>query len=496
MSDSQRSSSRARALDALVVEARKDAPPPEAEIDWDRLEARLMAEVTKETEAEGKRKAPKHLPTTVSHPSKKTREAALRGAGVVLAAAAAVFLFMRGDDGGAGSGASKNGPSGTAERVLASELQTTERAASGAGSGDVHIGSDVATAGHVVRSGDSIQVEGARAVFERSRKVTWLVEPEDFAQKDAKKDPQLNAARVQVKSAGESLIVGLSHGVIEAQVTPVPSGEAFAVDVATDRGTVRVAVHGTHLRVQRSGDRVVVDLTEGVVSIGVPPRTGVTYGTLVTAPAHVELDATDLSTLRIDHNEASIRAAVPLGQTPALRADTNSGGTLGLSPTIPAPTAPTTVFPNFANNGAKPGEGENSARATLATPVTPVGPTTTAASGVAHGAVPRPIEEPGPASAIANKPNDTLSTSRTNAPPRETIASAVRACAAARSRSGDVHVTVTSNLRLRVSASGVVESAQFSPPLLPEIQTCAAQAIYKTKLEETGAVTIPIEFSY
>jgi hypothetical protein len=59
-----------------------------------------------------------------------------------------------------------------------------------------------------------------------------------------------------------------------------------------------------------------------------------------------------------------------------------------------------------------------------------------------------------------------------------------------------VHVTVTSHLNLRVSASGEVESAQFSPPLLPEIQTCAAQTIYRAKLEETGFVTIPIEYSY
>ncbi|MCW5837498.1 MAG: hypothetical protein KIS78_34215, partial [Labilithrix sp.] len=72
----------------------------------------------------------------------------------------------------------------------------------------------------------------------------------------------------------------------------------------------------------------------------------------------------------------------------------------------------------------------------------------------------------------------------------------VRAGAAAQGRSGDVLVTVTSTLRLRVTSAGVVESAQFSPPLLPDVQTCAAEAIYKTKLDETGLVSIPIEFSY
>ena len=47
------------------------------------------------------------------------------------------------------------------------------------------------------------------------------------------------------------------------------------------------------------------------------------------------------------------------------------------------------------------------------------------------------------------------------APPREGIAAAVRACAAARSRPENVRVTVTSSLKLRIGARGDVESAQF-----------------------------------
>ncbi|MBX3202941.1 MAG: hypothetical protein KF894_32740 [Labilithrix sp.] len=55
---------------------------------------------------------------------------------------------------------------------------------------------------------------------------------------------------------------------------------------------------------------------------------------------------------------------------------------------------------------------------------------------------------------------------------------------------------MSTTLRLRVTSAGVVESAQFSPPLLPDVQSCAAKAIYATKLDETGSVAIPIEFSY
>jgi hypothetical protein len=82
------------------------------------------------------------------------------------------------------------------------------------------------------------------------------------------------------------------------------------------------------------------------------------------------------------------------------------------------------------------------------------------------------------------------------ASPREAIAAAVRACATGRGRPGDVRVTVSSALTLQVGEGGVVASAVFAPPLQPEIQTCAAAAIYKVKVGEPGPVTIPIEFSY
>ena len=57
---------------------------------------------------------------------------------------------------------------------------------------------------------------------------------------------------------------------------------------------------------------------------------------------------------------------------------------------------------------------------------------------------------------------------------------------------------MTSSLKLKISAAGAGESAQFDPPLLPEIQACAATAIYKIKIEESagGSVTIPIDFTY
>jgi hypothetical protein len=457
MSDSERSPA-SRALDELVAEAREhldvEAPAhgrghaaasttpaassnqdPHADIDWERLEARLMASIEKEKPA-----LLRDVEESAARGSRvglRSRDGFLRVTALALAAAATVALFVRKD-----RDAPVSDPmTASAERASASSLRSTE------GAGDVRINQVVVTPGYTVRSGDSIEVDGARAVFERSRKVTWLLEADG---RGSPSDPELRGgARAHVSAAGEPLVLGLDNGVIEAQVAPVSVGEAFAVDVATDRGVVRVAVHGTHLRVARAGNRVTVDLTEGVVSIGVPPRTGVTYGTIVTAPAHVELDATDLRTLRVDHTPEAVRAAIPLSThdvTAAVRPETAA---TAAAPSLPAP-------------------------APLAS--------------TAKGAVLRPTE-------IAAAPIK-LERPKAPLPPRDAITAAIRDCAAARSRSGDVRVTVTSNLRLRVSGAGEVESAQFSPPLLPEIQSCAAQVIYKTKLDETGLVTLPLEFSY
>jgi hypothetical protein len=210
---------------------------------------------------------------------------------------------------------------------------------------------------------------------------------------------------------------------------------------------------------------VVVDLTEGVVSIGVPPRTGSTYGTLVTAPSHVEFDAADLNgTLRIDHTVSAVRAAIPLGpQAPPTVAAVDPG----------QPNAPVT---------APPPTGDHVAPAAPATVPRPVAP-------------PRSATDPSRVDPAANVEPSPLPA---NVPPREAIAAAVRACAAARSRPENVRVTVTSSLKLKIAAGGAVETAQFDPPLLPSIQTCAATAIYKAKLEDAAGtiVAIPINFSY
>jgi ferric-dicitrate binding protein FerR (iron transport regulator) len=415
MTDDRRSplSPEAHALDEVVREAKIDLVPRDRDLDWAALEARVMDRVAKEP-------APA--------PRESDRGRVMRFGALALAAAAAIAVVVRKDrDAPLLETTTVDG----ADRAdaLAGSLRATE------GAGEVRVGGLAAVAGQVLRPGDVLEADGARAVLERPRKVTWLLEKAD------------GIARARVKAVGEALVVALDDGAIEAQVTPVPSGEAFAVDVAAASRVVRVAVHGTHFRVTRTGSRVAVDLSEGVVSIGVPPRSGSTYGSLVTAPAHVDFDVADLAgTLHVDHAPAAVRPPVPLAFHEASAA---------LAKEPPSDKATAHVAP------AQP-----------------------------QATVPRPT------AASTALPEPTVSPAEPVLAPREAIAAAVRDCAATKSVPGAVRVTVTSTLKLQVGAGGVVESAQFFPPLQPEVQTCAAGAIYRAKLEEPGVVTIPIDFSY
>lgn len=429
-----------RTLGAVVDEARAHLEPSISDERMKGIEEGLFARIAKEKE-EAK---PVH---DLEAARMKRSGRMLRVGALALAAAAAIALVARKEPGRLPVEA----PVVAQSDVTASSLRATE------GAGEVRIGGVKVTAGHGLRNGDVLEADRARAVLERPSKVAWILEHDDARvararvrlvthEADSRRAPEGRA-----EAAAETLVLGLDDGAIEAQVTPVPHGEAFAVDVTAGEKSVRVAVHGTHLRVVRNGTKVVVDLTEGVVAIGVPPASGITSGAEVRAPAHVELDVTDLEgTLKISHDPAAVRPAIPL------------------SPKNPTATAQKDPPPSADPKPAVP--------PTVAMKPAPI---------------PRPTDLPPPP--LRPDPKAPV------VPPREAIATAIKDCVKKHARSSDVRVTITSSLRLKVTKTGDVETAQFDPPLLPEIQTCAAPAIYKAKLEENpegSSVTIPIEVSY
>ena len=273
----------------------------------------------------------------------------------------------------------------------------------------------------------TVEARGGEAVFAAPGRVDWLFES------------GTEVSTVRAGARGGAIVFALRVGAVEAQVVPVPAGEAFAVDV----DGVRVAVHGTHLRVaraERGGAHVVVDLSEGVISVGAPPKAGSTVGVLVNAPAHVEFSVADLEgTLRVDHDPAHVRAPVD----PASLSETASA-TPSTSPARPRVSSapPAAVQP-----------------AVVAPPVTaPV-----------VGADPKPQD------------------------PREVVLASVNRCAEQALHGNSTTLTITSVLNVNVNQDGTVASTVFAPPVGQELQDCVGAVARAQRWNEPGLHQIPIE---
>jgi ferric-dicitrate binding protein FerR (iron transport regulator) len=386
-------------FDKLLEEARAELGADAGDrVDWDAVDARLFARIEEERRAERARFAPQ-------------RRRGLTLASVGLAAAVAIVALLAGR---------------TREPFGALETAAIESAGSVVaieGTDPFLIDGKPVAGGAALSLGDVLQTGGARVSVERPGKVALTLEP---------------GTKTVVTHVQGALTLALERGAVEAQVVPVAAGEAFAVDV----GGTRVAVHGTHLRVAREGDRIVVDLNEGVVSVGDAPRAGSLLGTLVNAPAHVEFTATDpAGSLQVTHDPAAVRP--PQSPGAAARSVTSER---------PASTASRAPAPL--------GEARTEGRSAAATFAKP---------------------------AVVSFPSEPS--------PEEVISNAVRACMAERPRADNVTVVVSTTLRLDLADDGTVRFARFDPPVAPDVNACSAQAIYRERFGRGGAVAIPIDFT-
>ena len=292
------------------------------------------------------------------------------------------------------------------------------------GGGELRVdGVAVAVREASLRDAQKVEAHGGEAVFTAPGRAAWLLEN------------GTEVSTVRAGTHGGAVILALRVGAVEAQVTPVPAGEAFAVDV----DGIRVAVHGTHLRVARAapgGDRVVVDLTEGTILIGTPPKAGATIADgLVTAPAHVEFSVNDLAgTLVVSHDPARVRAAV----------DPTS---LAQSAEVPPSVGSIPASPAAAQNVAAP---------------------TTLGSRALNANAPKLLT------------------------PEEKILAAVRGCADGIVGGGSGALTIHSTLTVKVNPDGT-NGGVFVPPLAPEMQACVSNVIFSTRWADPGPHVIPID---
>jgi hypothetical protein len=407
-------------LDLLTQEAREHMGAPEAaRVDWAAVDAALFSRIRTDTPARSSERRPAWW-----------KPAALAG-GLAMAATTAVVL--------AGSARGPGLPFVPASPRIAgsSESILIERA------DGVTVGGSTAAAGAHVGLGDVVETQVDPMTLRRDGRVLMTLEPQ---------------SRVRVSALEESLVLILERGAVEARVTPVPSGEAFAVDVDGSR----VAVHGTHLRVERVADRVVVDLDEGVVAIGKAPRSGVVAGTVVSAPAHMDFSSADPSgTLRLSRDPASVHWAAAAAKV-APDSYINAAGPAGAAED--EPTAPRV-------EGERPPPRPESE---------PVSPRATGRLAAEPRLYPRPAAAPAAAPATPS--------------PEAEIASAVQRCMTARPRADNLTIVVRTTLHLTVDSDGSVQSARFEPPVAPDVNACATASIYHTHFEHGGVVSVPVDF--
>ena len=221
-------------LDKLVRESRPDLGTREArDVNWTEVDRGLFGRIATEQRAERARLT-----------SGGSARWAMAAGGLAVAAAIALVV-----------GTSRQTRS--IDGVQASVDDGAGSVTALEGAGQLLVDGKPVGVGAALHEGDVIEARGAQATIERLGKLTLIFE---------------RGSKATVTHVDGALVVALETGAVEAQVVPVPSGEAFAVDV----GRSRVAVHGTHLRVLRVGEHVVV--AAGAVVRGVVPDRCVVAG--------------------------------------------------------------------------------------------------------------------------------------------------------------------------------------------------------------------------
>lgn len=340
-----------RALDRMILELREDPTP---ELDWNRMEARLLSEPRPEAQGPA--------------PSFWSR-LRLPAAGLVAVAAVATVVMAR-----------KPAP--------LTETQTAKLSTAPLNGDQLALGTRL-TSGNLP------------LIVDHPGRARWTLEPH---------------ATALVTNAGEFLTVQLESGALSATVVPNPKPETFAVEV---QGT-RVAVHGTAFRVERLGEHVQVDVSEGTVA--------------------VEPSGTH--------------------SAPAFLLRRNSRGTFALD-------GRTGNVEGNASAVVNDGDGRQSHR-TLAK----------AAAARPHATAAPAAPPPTPAEPVAQP--QAVPTQPSISDIEKGVSSAVELmnrCFHEQTRTTGNRVTATTALTLSVAGDGSIQSATFAPPLAPTVEDCAVSGL-------------------
>lgn len=268
-------------------------------------------------------------------------------------------------------------------------------------------------------------------------------------------------SRAVLRTVDMPHVVSLERGSLHAQVVPRGDDPIPVESFAVETGGTRVAVHGTVFSVVRSADEVTVEVTRGTVAVGPAGHRGLTTGHLLVAPS---------------------RAAFSL-----------DGGRQARL--LPAPQAVASWTPGHAD-GAGPMAANRPGEAT------------DPAQRRGDDGIEADTDAPAPSANAAVDHHEMASEAVTDRHPEDPAADAQPALSAAQAQAAmtaclgkqaaehgaddSVRVTISSTVRLRLDAQRRVISAQFSPPLKPELQQRCAATVFGRTLTGTAE---PVEFA-
>lgn len=250
------------ALDELARELRE---APSLELDWERVEARLVTRIA--AGESGRFEAPV-LPLAQLTPANDSPgQSPKYRTWTALAVAAAVLI--------AGAFALKRPAEAPSAPVTQSQAEVLD--------------------GDRLEIGRLIKSEGSAVEVKHAGRASWTLAP---------------GGRARLVSNGRYLTVRLEQGVIDASVVPRNLPESFAIQA----GETRIAVRGTRFRVDLREQHAKVDVNHGTVVVGLAGEPGETDGWILRAPAAGEfsLDGAKRGTNLEGNVEAPAVAAEPV----------------------------------------------------------------------------------------------------------------------------------------------------------------------------------------
>jgi len=405
-----------RAVREMVEEIRTSIPP---DLDWNALERRTLDAVFDARQL------------AASHRSEQSAVGRTSGMGAslvfALAAAALVMVIL-------GQAIGGRGATVTDLRLQTIETLPTMRASQGTGQG--HLATGLA--------------EGARVLAPTTaERLVWpgvaalSLEP---------------GAVVRVVRQGAEPHLELEHGTVQAEVTSREDASAMVEAFVLDVGGVRVAVHGTSFSVAREAERVLVEVTEGVVTVGPSGQRGPTIGTLLRGPSRASFLLAN----------GQLIEELPMSPQP-------SESVASAAREVPARASTTTSLPSDEP-----------------------APRTAASAAVPHGdssastASPRREEPGGSPDVQAPAPPSKEGVKLTLSAARALLVG----CLSADLNDSDpaLRVTVSSEVRLRLGGDGDVTAVRFDPPLRPDLQERCGGLLYGMALDAPSETSFEVDF--